>query len=100
MEAERAGADDAHPHRGYAHTSTPRCEPFDELEEVLRLRESAGSIGARLGDPWLTVMSEIEQQPIGALQAPVSRSGENPARCQAHGVHSRVQVDRVAEALV
>src|SRR3989442_5768904 len=27
VEPERSGADDAHPHRRRAHTSTPRCDP-------------------------------------------------------------------------
>src|SRR2546422_909276 len=33
MKAERAGADDAHPHRWSAHTSTPRCDPSMNLRK-------------------------------------------------------------------
>src|SRR5712664_3606781 len=33
MEAERAGADDPHPHRWSAHTSTPRCDPSMNLRK-------------------------------------------------------------------
>src|SRR5256884_8287245 len=33
VEAERAGADDPHPHRWCAHTSTPRCDPSMNLRK-------------------------------------------------------------------
>src|ERR1700704_1944115 len=59
MEAERAGADDAHPHRGSAHTSTPRCDPSMNLRKF-STSGICGSSARALAIPWLTVMSELK----------------------------------------
>ena len=58
VEPERSGADDAHPHRRRAHTSTPRCDPSMNFRKC-STSATAGSSPRAFAIPWLTVMSEL-----------------------------------------
>src|SRR5229473_6722133 len=80
MEAERAGADDPHPHRWSAHTSTPRCDPSMNLRKFSTSGICGSSARAR-AIPWLTVMSELKSSRYARFSASFT-SGANPARCR------------------